>query len=390
MRTAIVCAAALMVAGLAPPASAGRAASTGITVRYPSGEVPDAGALAAALADPSVGTVVFERGTNPFSAPVTVFRRSGLTLRGATSRASDSVIESSSAVAVLLDECTGVTIRDLTIRSTATSGEAIRLQSVRSSSVEGFVRDITVAGCRLEGFVPLRGTVRARGLSVSDSQLDVTRSGGAGILWEDGPSLLVTRNRFTCSAPDFASAAILVRGALVSDSEGDRARGVIVTRNRVSGDFATAIDLADVVDTRVLRNQVEFPEATYTGGGGRAGIVVRRQAASAATEDYSIRSNRVRGAHTGVWLLNASTGIVASNDLRRNGTPAADTRFNDTGCALRIAVFGVTCPATVTGNDFRDLRSPVSAPAVVVTPTGAGDACFDEGQNRVDAGRDVY
>lgn len=370
-----------------------RAADTpGITVRFPSGQVPDANALAAAISDPGVGTVIFEKGTNPFASSITVFRRKGLTLRGATGRPEDVVIESSATVAILLDEAEDVRIEGLTIRSTAANGEGVRLQAVRSSSIEGFVRDVSVRRCRVEGFVPLRGTVRANGLAVADSRLDVTRAGGVGILWEDGPNLLVTRTRFTCSATDFATGAVLVRGALVADSEGDRARHVVLTRNRISGDFATAIDLADVVDARVQRNRIEYSNSAYTGDGGRAGIVVRRQAASAQTSDFELRRNLVRGAHTAVWCLNVDAGVVASNDLRRSGRATADTRFQDTGCAIRIGLFGPNCKVRVDGNDLRSLASAPSQPAVIVTPTGTSpDGCFPEGtKNRVDAGRDIY
>lgn len=393
LRRVLLAAACVAVAvGLSSgPAQAKTTTSPGAILRYPSGAIPDPNALAAALAEPSVGTIIFEKGVNSFTSSVTVFRRSGVTLCGATSKPGDTVIESSSAIAVLLEECSNVTIRGLTIRSTAANGEAVRLSAVRSSSIEGFVRDVSVRNCRLEGFVPLRGTVRASGLDVADSTLEVTRAGGAGILWEDGPNLLVTRTKFTCTATDFATAGVLVRGALVAESEGDRARSVILTRNTVQGDFATGFDLADVVGARVLRNRISFATTTYTGGGGRAAIVVRRQAASRLTEDFELRSNRVRGAHTGIHLRNASAGKVIGNDLRGCGSSAADTQFADTGCAIRLSLFGPNCEVLIDGNDLRDLKSAPGAAAAIVTPSANAPLCFDEGvANRIDAGRNLY
>lgn len=385
---------------LAVPADASTTTSPGAVLRYPSGTLPDANALAAAIATPSVGTIVFEKGVNTLSSGITIFRRTGLTLCGATSKSGDTVIETSAGVAVLLDECRGITLRGLTIRSTAAAGEAVRMRSVLSSSVEGFVRDVTVRNCRLEGFVPLRGTARASGLDVADSTLDVTRAGGAGILWEDGPYLLVTRTKFTVSAGDFATAGVLVRGALVAESEGDRARSIILTRNTVDGDFAVGFDLADVVDTRVLRNRFSFPDATYTGDAGRVAVVVRRQAASAVTEGFEIRSNRVRGAHTGIHLDDVRSsketgkplGKVIANDLRRCGSALADTRFLDTGCALRLSLRTNICDALeIDRNDMRDLASAPSAAAVIVSPTAAGPLCLPTTtKNRIDAGRNLF
>ncbi|MCE9638487.1 MAG: hypothetical protein K8T90_22530 [Planctomycetes bacterium] len=389
MVAALVAVVAAVV--LAAPAHARTTTSPGAILRFPSGAVPDANALAAALSDPSVGTIIFEKGLNSFTSSVTIFRRTGVTLCGATSKSGDTIIETSGTVGVLLDESSDITIRGLTIRSTAAAGEAVRLQAVRSSSVEGFVRNVSVRNCHLEAFVPLRGTVRASGLDVADSTLEVTRAGGAGVLWEDGPNLLVTRTKFTCSASDFATAGVLVRGALVAESEGDRARSVILTRNTVQGDFATGFDLADVVDTRILRNRFTFSTTTYTGDGGRAAIAVRRQAASALTEDFEIRSNKVRGAHTGVYLLNTGAGKVIGNDLRGCGSPLADTRFSDTGCAIRLSLFGPNCDIRIDGNDLRGLQSAAGAAAAVVSPPGNAPLCFDDGvTNRIDAGRNLY
>lgn len=393
---ATLCAAAALGTG----GAAAAATSDPGTVRYPSNIVPDAGALAAALADPAVTTVVFEKGVNPFSSTITVFRRTGLTLCGATKRATDAAIESSAVAAILLEECRDITIRDLTVRCTSATGEGVRMQAVRSGTIEGFVRDLTLRNARFEAYIPVRGTVRAQGLDAADCTFDVTVGGGAGILWEDGPDLRVTRSRFSVSATSFATAAVLVRGASVADSEGDRVRRLVLTRNTVEGDFATGFNLADLVDARIGRNRITFPDAFYDGTQGRAGIAVRRLAASALTDDYEVRSNRIRSAHTGVWIENAGAGRVVSNDLRTCGTAVADTRFGDTGCGLRIGLFGPICRMEISRNDVRKLRSPAPAPAVVVTPAGGATLCFDADDdqpgadkdvgNRVDPGRTVY
>ena len=360
------------------------------TVTYPSAEVPDASALANALASPSVTTVVFAKGDNPFSSTITVFRRTGLTLRGATRRAGDTAIASSASVAILLEECRDITIRDMTVRTTAPGGEGLRMRAVRSGTVEGFVRDVTLRNARFEAFIPVRGTVRAQGLDIAGCTLAVTDNGGAGILWEDGPDLRVTKTKFINTSTAFATAGVLVRGAAVADSEGDRARRVILTRNTIDGDFATALDLADIVDARISKNRISFPGPTYTGGGGRVGIAVRRVAASALTEDYELRRNRVRNAHTGIWLSNAGEGRLISNDLRFSGSPDADTRFGDSGCAIRIGLFGPVCSIDIDRNDLRKLRSPAPAPAVIVTPSVSADLCFPATvKNRVDPGRTV-
>lgn len=388
-------AAVLALCAAVSPAAGKSDQRPGLVVRYPSGQVPDANALNGALQDPTVGTIVFERGANPFSATLNLFGRSHLTICGATGRPEDTVIDSAAIVALVLDECSDITFRDITIRSTAAGGEAVRLQAVRSSSVEGFVHDVTFRDCRLEAFVPLRGTVRARNLDVADCRIDVTRAGGAGILWEDGPGLFVTRTRFTTSAPSPATGAVVVRGAFVPESEGDRVQRLVLTRNRVDGDFITGFDLADLTDVRIARNRITFPTPTYptaTGVRGRAGIWIRRASAAALTEDFEIRSNVVRGAHTAIWALNTGAGVVARNDLRRSGAAgAADERFLDTGAAVRIGLFGPACSVEVDGNDLRDLRSDASLPAVIVDPAQSAGGCFPEGsKNRTDRGRAVF
>jgi hypothetical protein len=393
---ACVAAAASLLA--AAPVDAARAADRpGLVVRYPSASAPDLTALNAAIRDPDVGTIVFERGTNPFSAPITVFRREGLTLRGATSRPEDTILESTSTVAVLLDECRDVDFRDLTIRSTAGTGEAIRLQAVRSTSVDGFADDVAVRDCRLEGWIPVRATVRAHGLTVADSRLVVTQSQGVGLLWEDGSDLHVTRTRFATS--EFvdsvgAVAALLVRGPFVSESEGDRARGIVLTRNRVDGNFHDGFNLSDVVDARIRANRITFSEPTYVNGTlqGRIGIAVRRATASSQTEDFEVRGNAVHGAHTAVWIAGTGAGSVVANDLRRSGCASCVVElFQDSGCAVRIDLTTPLCDVRVDGNDCRELRTAAPAPACVVSPVAQAAECFPEGaRNRVDRGRTVF
>jgi hypothetical protein len=360
-------------------------------VTYPSGQVPDEATLANALADPSVTTVVFNPGANPFTNPIYVFRRQGLRLCGRTSNPADTTIDSSAGVAIILDECARIEISGLTIRSSAAAGECVRMLSVLSTEIESFSTDVTVRKCRLESPVPLRGLVRAKNLTVTDCRIEVTRTNGFGILWEDGEGLFVTRTSFVTSAGATGAAAVAVRGAQVSTAEGQRAKRILITRNRVTGDFATGFDLADVADVQVQRNVIDFPGATFTGNGGRVGAIVRRAAASALPDRFAIRSNRVRDAHTGIWLLNVGTGFVTGNDLRTSGTPLPDTRFTDTGGALRIALQGPVCNVVVDRNDLRALRSPFSDPACVVTPAGSEAVCFPETvTNRVEAGRDLY
>lgn len=387
----------IAVAALLLGAPAERAEARGFdlddpsVVTYPSGAVPDETALANALATPTVTTIVFNQGSNPFANPIYVFRRRGLRLCGRTSNAADSQIASASSVAIVLDECSDIEISNLTITSSASNGECVRMFSAASTDVEGFATDVKVQNCRLTSAIPLRGLVRTKNLTVTDCRIEVTRTNGYGILWEDGEGLFVTRTKFLTSEGAIGIAAVAVRGAQVSTAEGQRASRILLTRNRVTGDFASGFDLADVLDVQVQRNVIDFPSATYTGNGGRVGAIIRRAAASALPTDFAVTRNRVKDAHTGIWVLNAGTGLVAANDLRNCGSPIADTRFLDAGAALRVNLQGPVCNIVIDRNDLRALRSPFSEPAAIVTPTGSEGICFpDTVTNKVEPGRDLY
>ena len=388
---AFVAATLLALAGATSAGARSGGDADGIVVRYPSSQVPDPGALQSALSPPSVSTVVFERGTHLFSETLFAFRREGLTICGATGSPGEVVIQSTATPALQIEQSRGITLRDVTLRSTANFGRALRLAAAVSPEIESFADDVRLEGAAFEAFVGVEATVRAKDLTMVGCRAEVTQASGAGLLWEDGPRLQVTRTRFTTSSGVSALAAVLVRGAQSSASEGERARRLILTRNVVDGDFATGFDLADVVDARILGNRLVLPGAQLSGGAGRVGIVVRRAAASALTEDYELRRNTVRGAHYGLWLLNAGTGVVSRNDLGGNGSPSADTRFVDTGGALRMNLQSGRCDTHVERNDFRGLRSPKTDPAVVVLPAGSEGICFDDDdRNRLDRGRPLY
>ena len=343
---------------------------------------------------PDVSTVVFQKGTHDLGAsPVFVFRRSGLTLCGATGRAEDVVLTTSSSVSLVLEQTGGIVLRDLTVRSTATRGNAVRLNSVFSTDVESFADDTRLEGCAFEAFIGIQAAVRARNLTVTGSRCTVTQPGGAGLLWEDGTGLFVTRTRFNTTS-NTATAAIFVDGAQSPTSQGDRARHILLSRNTVTGDFATGFDLADVTDADLRDNRITFPGpqfATQTGLSGRVGIVIRRAAASALTENYFLTRNSVRKAHYGLWLLNAGRGGVLANRFGACGSPVADGRFGDTGGAMRLNLQSAVCNISIQRNDFRGLASPSSAPAVGVLPAGNEGVCFGaDDRNLVDRGRPLY
>lgn len=397
----VVCAAVALAAAAAVPAAspalAGRGGSLADGVyRYPD----DVGtlSLAQAIQTPAIHTIVFQKGPPlPFSSLVYVIGRTGLTLCGSTGDPADTVIESSAPLAFVVDECRDVEFRNLTIRCSAAAGEGIRLQSVTGTEIEGFVDGVSVRNCRIEAAIPIRARPRTRNLEVANCRLEVNRDGGFGLVWEDGPGLFVTRTRFATSSGVFSPTALFVRGASDANAEGDRARGVFVTRNTVDGDFASAIDLVDVLDARVQRNTVRFPGPIHEIGGGRVGLLVRRAAASLLPEDWELRKNRVSGAHTGVWIISTGRGAIVGNDLRGCGSADPDAQFEDTGSAVRVNLQGDVCNAAIERNDLRNLRSPKSEPACVVLPAGTEPLCFrdaegnfDSGGNRWDAGRPLY
>ena len=409
MRRAVVPLVLLLAAAAAHAKTSG--GGTGLVVRYPSGDAPDLPALRLAMANPAVSTVIFEKGTHLLVDPATntattlfVFRHSNLTLCGATGRADDVVIQTAAATTLLVEQSNGTVLRDLTLRSTHALGTALRLNSVVSAEIESFTDDTAIDGCAFEGFVGVQAGVRMRNLTMGRSRCTVTQAGGAGLVWEDGSGLFLTRNRFTTAvAPDSGPtpiAAVFVRGPFVAASEGERARHLLFSRNEVAGDFATGFDLADVTDVRLDRNRITFPAPQYTDVSpdpdetrGRVGIVVRRAQASAQTEDFRLVRNTVHRAHYAAWLLNTGDGVVFANDFTQSGAATVDARFGDVGGALRMNMQNAQCGITIRRNDFRHLRSPAgpSNPAVVIVPAGNEGACFgDDDRNRVDRGRLLY
>jgi len=391
-------AAAAVALALAAVAAHAKVTGTpaGFVVHYPSGDAPDPLSLQAVMSNPSVSTIVFERGTQLFSNTLFVFRRSGLTLCGVTGNPKDVVIESSAARVFQIEQATDVTFRGLTINTSATGGIGILANAVPSSSQEGFADDVSVERCNFSGYKGVQGSVRARNLSIADSAFKVggfspgSADGGVGVLWEDGPGLFVTRSRFTTASGVIAIAGLFVRGAQTPDSEGERASHLLITKNTVNGDFIAGFDLADLNDAVVRQNTVQFPNTAVSGVRGRVGIVVRRAAATQFTEDYAVSRNVVRRAHYGMWLLGVGAGSVSKNDLRVCGSPQPDvvggSGFGDNGGAIRMNLAG-QCQTIVSSNDFRQLRSPPSVAAVVMFP--ALTPC-PGGSNRVDRGRAVF
>jgi hypothetical protein len=409
MRRVAYLAAALVLAATAAHAKT----PGGLVVRYPT-DAPGIAALRAAMANPAVSTIVFEKGTHLLVDPdsnlptaLVVFRHNGLTLRGATGRSRDVVIQTAASTAILVEQANGTVLRDLTVRSTAAGGTALRLNSAFSAEVESYADDTTIVGCAFESFLGVQAGVRTRNLTLTGCRATVTQPGGAGILWEDGSGLYLAKNRFTtdiAAAPGVtstATAAVFVRGPFLPASEGDRARHLRLSRNVVSGDFATGFDLADVTDLRLDGNRIRFPSPQYLDQApnpdqvkGRVGIVVRRAVASAATEDYRLAGNSVRDAHYALWLLNTGQGAVVSNDFTRCGAPSSDQRFGDTGGAIRLNLQSAVCDFSVLRNDLRRLKSPLlpTNPAVVVVPQGSEAVCFtveDQAGNPVDLGNRV-
>jgi hypothetical protein len=379
----------------------------GTFVRFPSGAVPDFAHLQSVIfANPEITTSVFEPGTYLFSQPLLVFGRRGFSLCGATGNPADVRIDSTADPAIDILESQQVTLRGLTVTTTASFGTAVYAASVLSPSIENFADDVTVSNCNLEGYIGAAAAVRARNLTVTGSRITVTQPGGAGIQWEDGPGLFVTGTRFATAPGISATVGLFVKGAQEAAADGRRARKILITNNVVDGDFAAGMDLADVVDVRIRRNRVEFPSPqflTVQGGvnvlAGRVGIVLRRAAASNLTEDFTLLRNVVRRAHYGIWLFNAGSaqsprtrGRVLGNDLRECAAATADARFGDTGAAVRLNLGGGACPLVIDRNDFRDLASPIFEPAVVVFPQGRERNCFEGGRarNRLEASRPLH
>ena len=392
---------ALCVVALLSAAAEARSASDDVGVRRWPSDFADVAALQAALRDPAVRTIVFERGTHTFSETLAVFGRDDLVLCGATGDPSGVTISSTALDAVTIEQARRTTLRDLTIRTTSSAGAAVRIASVvfpgptHADEIESYADDTLLDHCALEGPVGALGEVRARHLTMLRCRVKVTATAGSGVLWNDGPGLLCGNSRFTSAEGVSAFAAVTVAGASDPASEGQRANHVLLARNVVDGDFARGFDLSDVTDVQVEDNVIRFrdpwtarPVGTLPARAGRIGIVVRSGRASAMTEAFSVSRNVVRNAHCGAWIAGTGDGTVARNDFRRSGSPSTDAFHRDTGAAMRLDIAGALCPLTIERNDCRGLRSPAGTPAVVVFPAGVEASCFPfDTRNRVDAGR---
>jgi hypothetical protein len=398
----------LLAAALASGASVAVARTPGTSadgvLRFPSADLPSLVALQNAVQNPAVRTVVLDAGHYQVGSGLFVAARDDLVICGATGDPKDVVLETSVGAVVSIQAARHVTLRGLTLESTASFGSAVYLVAAPTTSRESYVEDVVVDRCVLRGYIGVQATVRVRDLAVNRSRIVLTGSGaqhqgGVGILWEDGPGLLVGRTRFTVEDDVAAVAGVLVRGAQSGASEGDRARRVLLVGNDVAGDFARGFQLADVVDAVVRGNRVSFPSPVVAAalpgvaaGAGRVGVIVLRANASAQTEQFQLVGNRVRGGFYGAWLVNTGTCSLRRNDFRANGATDMDADFGDHGGALRMNMQSGECGASIESNDFRRLRSPISEPAVVVVPKGADPSdCFSAARpNRVDSGRKPY
>jgi hypothetical protein len=324
-------------------------------------------------------TIVFDRGVHEFPDALRV-ERDRVTLAGV------GTIRSPDEAAVVVSNCRAVSIRGMGLESTSPSGRGLLLEGSPGPGFDGQVSDVTIEDCSFAGATGIRATVFVGGVTVDHCRFRVERPGGIGISWADGEGLFVSRCRFEAHEGAGAASAVEVRGAQDPQSEGNRAHRVILSGNRIGGDFATALDLADVLDLEAVGNRVSFRSALRAAGEGRVGIAVRHEAASSLPEEIVLQRNRVRGAHTGIWLVESGSALVARNDFRYCGSPVPDTAFHDSGCGLRLS--SPRCPSVrVLRNDFRGLRSPAGQPAVRESPSGTAKSCFfpDDG-NRL-AGR---
>ena len=386
-------------------------------VRFPSDELPDENALIGALQRSTVPTtIIMEKGKYDFSQ-LFVFQRSNVIVCGATGRASDVVIEAAGAglgngrnAAVFIQQSSHITFRDLTIKAGDPTGQAIYMDAALvDTNLSSFCDNVTLEGCRLEGGTPIFGSAAVRALTVTNCRLNVTATDGVGLFWGDGDTLLVTKTKITADGGTEPLAAILVTGASAVLSEGERAAKIVLTRNRIEGQFGRGIDLADVVEVRVRKNRISITgdrirpgtAATQQQAIGRTGIFIRRQDATALPDDYEVRKNRVRGVFYAVQLAFANEGVVANNDLRRNGINDVDPQLGEAGGAMKVQLVGAVCRTSIAKNDMRNLRSPktvfdgsdiVDVPAVVVILPQLAGLCFSDGDagNRTSKGRLLF
>ncbi len=403
--------------GAAVPAAARTRKPEGQVFRYPS-EISETQLRILLQNSDDPATVIIEKGDHTFSPQLFVFNRSNLTICGATGRAGNVRVFSDgggsgagATAAILVEQARNITFRDLTITATAASGgQGLRLSAQLATDFSSFVDGVTVDGCRIEAEFPIVATAATRNLTVTDSTIECGRADGFGVAWGDGPGLLISRTRFTTAPGVEALSAVFVQGAGAQFSEGERTRTVILTRNKVTGDFLRGFDLADVVDARIRRNKFNFPGAASRSFGwidtGRVGILLRRGESSSLPADYEITKNRVRGAFYGAWVLNGGQGVVQRNDFRRCGSPTRDAFFREFGGGLRLTLFSANCRIDILRNDMRKLKSPriaqsdpddgssplADVPAVVVIPQDLSGVCFvgGDGGNRTSNGRGLY
>jgi len=410
---ATLCVAVLLagavVPGVAVPDLAAKTKNDGnrAILRFPSDDLPNEQALAAALQNSSIPTtIIVEKGTYLLTGQLFVFNRSNVVVCGATGRAGDVTFESAGGgggagarAAIYVQQSSDITFRDLTIRGTAAGGQCVFMDAALSTTLASFAESVTLDGCTLEADNPVIATAAARSLTIKKCRIKIGATDGFGVLWGDGDALLITKTKFTTSAGVDAFAGVIVLGATAAASEGERAERIILTRNRFEGAFARAIDLADVLDARVRSNKIllsgdPIRDGTNLTSGlrtGRVGILIRRGAATALPADYEVRRNKIRGALHGIWLSFTGQGVISRNDLRRCGSPDVDEFFREFGGALRLQLQSAICRIEIDRNDMRNLRSPKSAsdgssivdvPAVTVVPDTLSEACFADGNDR--------
>jgi len=372
--------------------------------RYPSADIPDLATLRTAVQASFVKAIVFDPGDiDVGDASLYVARRGDLLLCGRTGRAKDVVIHSDRLPAVELREARHVVLRGLTMTTSGRSQPALFLNALSSTGEQGYVDDVTVDRCALNGYTGVFATAGASHLTVTRCNVEVDADigpglfvgGGVGIWWGDGPGLFVSRTIIRTEFNDFdAIAGVLVRGGGTPGSDGDRVRGIFLKNNIIAGGFDRGFELDDVAEVRARGNRIRGAPSLSDGITPRTsvGIAVRRIAASNLPEDYEIISNRVRSADYGVWIVDSGSGILRSNDFRECGSKDVN-QFGDNGGAVRLELLGGKCNTSVVKNDFRGLHSSSNSPAVVVLPDFS--ACFVAGApsqagNRVDAGRAVF
>lgn len=389
----------VLVAVCAATASANDADGEGV-FRFPSSDIPDEAALRSAVQSAVVRTIIVERGTYTLSAPLFVFgREDGLTICSASNNPSNTTIELPATVngpLMLVEQSTNVRIQGLSLTNRNPVQSVISLSAVvnlQAGPVESFCSDIEVKRCRIRGGLGLQATTGVERVTVDRTRFTIPTSNGRGIDWQDGDSLFVHRCQFLTDGVT-AFAGILVQGVGGTLSDGERSRGLVFSRNRIRGDFQFGIDVGDVDGVRLRRNKVRFDDSTVVPPGGtqsvgRVGARVRRVASSSDSDDAGFRRNRVRNAHYGLVIENVRVGFLRRNSLRTCGSAAAETRFGDTGGALRVLLNAGECRIDIERNDARNLDSPGDDPAFRFVPGTRAVECFRDQNGQFDAKRNT-